>query len=344
MKRTTLSNPQPPTPDRCPTPTIAVTLGDPAGIGPELCLDLWQQTPQARILVVGHAGALEQAAEAVGRPGPELRVMRSPDDRLPLAGECVVYEPAGVEWRPATWGVVTAESGAASFAYLEAATELVLSGRADALVTGPIHKSAWQRAGIDYPGHTEYLVQRTGATRHAMMLTSPDITVSLVTTHVGLDEVAGLICRERIVEVIRLTHEALLRRLDRPPRLAVLGLNPHAGEGGRFGNDEEGREIEPAVVEARGEGIDVDGPLPPDTAFLLERRRRTDGYVCMYHDQGLIPLKTLAFDHGVNVTLGLPIVRTSVDHGPALDIAGRGLASSHSLLAAVQLATELVCR
>ncbi len=336
------------------SPRILVTTGDPAGVGPQLCLDLLlaQATgdselrdrsdvslPHARFVVVG-----DFAASILG-----------PDDRSALvrAGIPMVSTaeaardcPGSCWWDPHTLaappapGVISAETGRASFGYVVTAMEQLEQGDADAIVTGPIHKHAWQIAGIEYPGHTEFFVERCGAERHAMLLTSPEITCALVTTHVGLAEVSRLLTPDRIVEVIDLTGRFLSELLGRAPRLAVLGLNPHAGEEGRFGHGEEERVISPAIETARSLGWSVDGPLPPDTAFLLERRRCTDAYICMYHDQGLIPLKTLAFDRGVNVTLGLPIIRTSVDHGPALDLAGTHRASTGSLFAACELAVR----
>ncbi|MEM1062171.1 MAG: 4-hydroxythreonine-4-phosphate dehydrogenase PdxA, partial [Planctomycetota bacterium] len=234
-------------------------------------------------------------------------------------------------------GQISPATGAMSFAYVDAAIAECVAGRADAVVTAPIHKQAWQAAGIAFPGHTELLADRTGATRQCMMLTAEEISCSLVTVHVALNEVPLLLETERVFEVIVLTARAMTARgIDRPS-VSVLGLNPHAGEGGLFGR-EEVEIIAPAVERARAAGLDVVGPLPPDTAFTPAWRAKTDAYVCMYHDQGLIPLKALAFDTAVNVTLGLPIVRTSVDHGTALDIAWRGEASAESLCEAVKLA------
>jgi 4-hydroxythreonine-4-phosphate dehydrogenase len=196
-------------------------------------------------------------------------------------------------------------------------------------------------AGVTLPGHTEIFAQRTGAERHCMMLTSASITCSFVTAHVGFADVLTQLTEQRVVDVIELTAAAMRTILGRPPRLTVCALNPHGGESGLFGNLEEQRIIEPAVAAARAAGFDVSGPLPPDTAFLPARRVATDAYVCMYHDQGHIPLKALAFDEAVNITLGLPIIRTSVDHGTALDIAWQGKASVTSFRQAVKLAAKL---
>ncbi|MCL4152699.1 UNVERIFIED_CONTAM: hypothetical protein GTU68_045782 [Idotea baltica] len=196
-------------------------------------------------------------------------------------------------------------------------------------------------AGIDYPGHTELFADRFGTEEFAMMMTSPAFSCSLVTTHVGYYEVPSQLTIDSILEVIHLTHDSLKRILGRQPKLVALGLNPHAGEGGLFGNQEEEKVILPAVEKAIQAGVDIEGPIPPDTGFLPWRREQTDGYVCMYHDQGLIPFKAFNFDTGVNITLGLPIVRTSVDHGTALDIAWQGKADVASLISAVKLAARL---
>ncbi|MGE9267259.1 MAG: 4-hydroxythreonine-4-phosphate dehydrogenase PdxA, partial [Verrucomicrobiales bacterium] len=207
------------------------------------------------------------------------------------------------------------------------------------VVTNPINKEAWHLAGHHFPGHTEYLVEKTQAPRHAMMLTAETITCALATTHIPLAEVPTSLDAERLLDVIRLTHEAMLRLRGRA-RLLMPALNPHAGEGGLFGDEEE-RLLRPVIAQARAEGIDLRGPLPADTAFLPRLRAETEAYVCLYHDQGLIPLKALAFDEAVNLTLGLPIVRSSVDHGTAFDIAWQGKASADSLRQALTLARKL---
>ncbi|MFO0957077.1 MAG: 4-hydroxythreonine-4-phosphate dehydrogenase PdxA [Isosphaeraceae bacterium] len=214
-------------------------------------------------------------------------------------------------------------------------------GTVDAIVTAAIHKEALALAEVPHPGHTEILAERTRAARHCMMLTSPSITCSLVTSHVGLRDVPGLLNARAVLDTIELTTDAMRRIRGREPRLVACGLNPHAGEHGLFGGREEENAIIPAVVAARSRGIEVEGPIPPDTAFLPARRERTDAYICQYHDQGLIPLKMLAFDEAINVTLGLPIVRTSVDHGTAFDIAWSGKASPKSLFEAFRLAARL---
>ncbi len=214
----------------------------------------------------------------------------------------------------------------------------------DAIATAPINKESLHAAGIPFPGHTEILADRLKPERHCMMLTSEAITCSLVTVHVGYREVPALLTTESVLATIELTAAAMERMRGRKPRLLVCGLNPHAGEHGLFGDREEERIIAPAIGAAKAKGIDVDGPLPPDTAFLPKYRKAADAYVCMYHDQGLIPLKALAFEDAVNVTLGLPIVRTSVDHGTAFDIAWKGVADPSSLFRAVELAAKLCAK
>jgi 4-hydroxythreonine-4-phosphate dehydrogenase len=226
--------------------------------------------------------------------------------------------------------------------YIITAIAEAAAGLVAAVCTAPIHKEALHTAGIPFPGHTEIFADTLKAERYCMMLTSEAITCSLVTIHVGYREVPGLLTIERILDTIELTAAAMERLRGRKPRLLVCGLNPHAGEHGLFGDREEERVIAPAVEAALAKGIDVSGPLPPDTAFLPKYRAATDAYVCMYHDQGLIPLKALAFEDAVNVTLGLPVVRTSVDHGTAFDIAWQGTADVSSLVQAVRLAAKLV--
>ena len=320
-------------------------MGDPAGIGPESCLRLLAQSepPGAYVpIVFGDAGVLSRVARQCGLAEPD-RVI----DRTQWPSSCAgIDRPAVLDLAIAQAdaiepGAVNADTGRASYGYIDAAITAAMDGQVDAVVTAPIHKRALQMAGITHPGHTEILAARTGTSRWCMMLTSEPITCSLVTTHVGYRDVPDLLSTARILEVIELTARAMQRIRRRPPKLLVCGLNPHAGEQGLFGGGEEERLIAPAIEAARAGGVDVQGPLPPDTAFLPSKREATDAYVCMYHDQGLIPLKTLAFDTAVNITLGLPIVRTSVDHGTALDIAWTGRARIGSLVEAVRLARLL---
>jgi 4-hydroxythreonine-4-phosphate dehydrogenase len=238
-------------------------------------------------------------------------------------------------------GVFTAQTGKASCDAVDQAVADAVAGHVDAMVTGPIQKEAWHLAGIEFPGHTELLAARLGVADYCMMLTSEVISCVLATIHLPLADVTSELSIESVERAIRLGAAAISTRNQRPARVTVCGLNPHAGENGLLSHGEEARIIEPAIQLARQDGIAIRGPLPPDTAFTPMIRQLTDVYVCMYHDQGLIPLKALAFDDAVNVTLGLPIVRTSVDHGTALDLAWKGTASHHSMLAAIQMAIDL---
>jgi 4-phospho-D-threonate 3-dehydrogenase / 4-phospho-D-erythronate 3-dehydrogenase len=316
-------------------PTIAVTMGDPAGVGPELCVKLLAEDSIHAIctpVIYGDMLVLRKAAETVvGVSRREITI-----DPLSNVVDLQCLSPA--DFVP---GRVSARCGDAAFRYITAAIDAALAGEVAAVVTAPIHKEALAAAGHPYPGHTEIFMARTGAAHSTMMLTSPTITCSLVTAHVGLRDVPGLLSVELILRTIVHTHEALLKMLGRPPRLTMCGLNPHAGEHGLFGDREEERLIIPAMQQARGLGISIDGPFPPDTAFLPRRRAVTDAYICHYHDQGLIPLKALAFDDAINMTLGLPIIRTSVDHGTAFDIVGQGIANPQSLFEAVRFAVRL---
>jgi 4-hydroxythreonine-4-phosphate dehydrogenase len=322
-------------------------MGDPAGVGPEICLKLLADASSGATctpIVFGDADLLRRVADQLRLPfdapsfpldaWPEVcRRIDAPavlDLRRVAAGDVVA-------------GRVDASCGDAAFHYVMAAIDAGLAGEVQAIVTGPLNKEALHAAGHKFPGHTEIFAQRLHAKRSCMMLTSERITCSLVTIHVGYHEVPELLSTRRILDVIELTVEAMQRIRGRQPRLAVCGLNPHAGEGGLFGRREEERLIQPAIEAARRQGLQVEGPLPPDTAFVPSRREMTDAYICMYHDQGLIPLKALAFDTAINITLGLPMVRTSVDHGTAFDIAWQGKASPLSLGEAVRLAARL-CR
>lgn len=327
-------------------PRIAITMGDPAGVGPEICLRALAEESLESLcvpVIVGDAAVLRLASERMCLPLPALIV---PDGEAPAAVMGRIDQPAIVDLaafpvhllQP---GVLSAETGRASFAYINSAIDAVLAKTIDAVVTGPISKEALHAAGIHFPGHTEIFASRTNAARSCMMQYSDEITCSFVTTHIGYAEVPGHLSSARILDVIELTAAALRRIRGREPKLIICGLNPHAGEHGLFGEREEERIIQPAIDAARAQGIEIVGPLPPDTAFIPANRRAFDAVVCMYHDQGHIPVKALAFDSAVNTTLGLPIIRTSVDHGTAYDIAWQGKASHSSLLAAIRLAVKL---
>lgn len=326
-------------------PLIAITLGDPAGVGPEIILKVLAQ-PQVyhtcRPLVVGERRMLERAAGFLGQPAPHFE----------LAGE----DPAAARYAPGTLtlldlhnaapqdcpvGQVSAAAGKAAVEYVLCACDLALAGSVAAVVTAPLNKSAMHLAGFNYAGHTELLAERTHAGQVSMLLVGPKLRVLHVSTHVALEEAIRRVTRQRVEEVIGLA-QAACRALGIPrPRIAVAGLNPHAGEGGMFGS-QEAEQIVPAVEAASQRGLLVCGPLPPDTVFLRAVQGEFDIVVAMYHDQGHIPMKLLAFDSGVNVSIGLPVIRTSVDHGTAFDIAGRGTARPDSLLAAIQVALQMV--
>ncbi len=320
-------------------------MGDPAGVGPELCLRLLADPEVAQFctpVVFGDLTALQLVAKACDLPLPTNAI---PAGEFANSGSLefpVIVDLKTLQSDQLQAGIVNRHTGAASFAYIDAAITAALAGRVDAVTTGPIHKEAWQAAGIPFPGHTELFAERAGTDKYCMMMTSEAFSCSLVTTHVGYRDVPALLTTDLILEVTQLTDTALQRIYGRKPKLAMLGLNPHAGEGGLFGDREEERIIQPAVLAARHQGIEITDPLPPDTAFLPWRREQTDGYICMYHDQGLIPFKAFNFDQGVNITLGLErIIRTSVDHGTALDIAWQGTADVSSLISAVSLAAKL---
>ncbi|MEM8667764.1 MAG: 4-hydroxythreonine-4-phosphate dehydrogenase PdxA [Planctomycetota bacterium] len=307
---------------------IAITVGDVAGVGPELairCANDPNVSDRCTPILYGPKSVLMRIADFCGY------------DHQSLA----IRDIGGVEAENVQPGQFDAATGLASFSAVEQAIQDASSGQVAAIVTGPIQKEAWNQAGISFPGHTELLGQRTGVDDFCMMLTSPQISCVLATVHIPLADVPKALTTESIIRAIRLGAAALAKRKRSTPRVTVCGLNPHAGENGLIGHGEEDAIIQPAIAAARQDGIQVVGPLPPDTAFTPSMRAATDVYVCMYHDQGLIPLKALAFDDAVNVTLGLPIVRTSVDHGTAMDLAWRGKASAASMMAAIEMAIEL---
>lgn len=323
-------------------PTIGITMGDAAGVGPELCLQVLSDpaiAAIAKLVVFGDAGVLEQCAVKLKLESPKHVVDRI--DEALARTDSVVLDLKQLATSQFKIGQVNEVCGRASYFYIQSAIDAALNHQLDAITTAPINKEALWAAGIKYPGHTEMFAERAGSSRWCMMQYSPEITCTFVTVHVGYAEVPSLLSIERVLTTIELTVEALRSIRGTEPKLVVCGLNPHAGEHGLFGNREEERIIIPAIELARGQGINIEGPLPPDTAFLPAKRRVTDAFVCMYHDQGHIPLKALAFDTAVNTTLGLPIVRTSVDHGTAYDIAWKGEASCSSLRAALRLAVCL---
>jgi len=329
-------------------PPLALTQGEPGGIGPDIAIDAWlarQRYGVPPFLFVGDADLLTRRAAAMGRDLPVARV--APVDAAAAFAEalpCLAAGPPPAAGRPGE--LAPEEDGASVLAAIRAAVALVHGGEAAAIVTNPINKKALSQVGFAHPGHTEFLgelaEQAYGApARPVMMLAAPGLRVVPVTIHIPLADVARALTVEKIVATGRIVAEALRRRFRvARPRLAIAGLNPHAGEGGLLGAEDEAV-VAPAVAALAEDGIDATGPLPADTMFHAEARRRYDAALCMYHDQALIPVKTLAFDEAVNVTLGLPFVRTSPDHGTALTLAGTGLARPASLIAALRLAAEL---
>lgn len=318
-------------------PTVAVTMGDPSGIGPEVAVKAARDAAvrrACRVVVVGDRRVLERA--------------RAPRwaDRAAARGDApVLVEPVTrlqpAESRP---GRPTRAGGEASYRYIVRAVELIDAGEADAMATAPIGKKAMNDAGHLYPGHTELLAELTRTREVRMMLLGPRLKVALATVHLPLAQVPGALTRKRVRTTIELTHRSLRQwfGLDRP-RLAVAALNPHGGEDGLFGQEER-RVVRPAVRECLARGMAVSGPVPADSLFHKAARGEYDAVVCMYHDQGLGPFKLLHFTDGVNLTLGLPLVRTSADHGTAYDIAGKGVGDGRSMKQAVLLAAELARR
>lgn len=326
-------------------PSIAISTGDPAGVGPELSLQVAHEVrDRCQPVLIADARVLQAVAGKLAIPCPAVVSLADAKHEkcwARLGPDPVIVDIANIELEQFRPGEVNPTTGRASYDYVVEAIDACLAGQVAGMVTGPIHKDALNAAGIKYPGHTEILAERTNANRICMMLTSDTITCSVATAHVGLFEVPGLLNERTIFDAIELSYEAMCRIRGRKARIVVCGLNPHAGEGGLFGQREEENIIQPAIDRARTAGMDVMGPLPADTAFIPAIRETTDAYVCMYHDQGLIPLKALSFDTAVNVTLGLPIVRTSVDHGTALDLAWQGKARVTSFVSAVDLAIKL---
>jgi 4-hydroxythreonine-4-phosphate dehydrogenase len=306
------------------SPRLIVSAGDPAGIGPEVTLKALAR-PEVRALgdiaVAGDPAHLERTARELGLPAPE---------RVEPAGDAGAVRP----------GQLSAEGGAAAVAAITRAVELIQAGTYDALVTAPINKEAIRLAGFPWPGHTELLAELAGAADVRMLLVTDRLRVVHVTTHRSLRGAIEAATRDRVLRTIELGAGGMRRLGVERPRVAVAGLNPHAGEGGLFG-DEELREIGPAVEASRAAGFDVSGPLPPDTVFWRASGGEFDLVVAMYHDQGHIPVKLSGFDEGVNVTLGLPFPRSSVDHGTAFDIAGRGVARWQSMAAAIRVGARL---
>lgn len=326
-------------------PVVAVTMGDGAGIGPEVVVAAVvapASLAECRPIVIGDAARLRQAAQVLGLDVEVVAIEHVADG---------VFEPGRVNVidlallpEDLPWGKLSAAAGNAAFHYVRVASELAMSGEVQAICTAPLNKEALHAAGHIYPGHTELLAKLTGIEEVSMMLSTPKIKVIHVTTHVGLMDAVRKINPGLVERTIRRGHDALVRSGNPTPKIGVCAINPHAGEGGLFGQGEEAEKIAPGVRAAQAAGIDVTGPLPADTLFFLAGRGDYDLVVAMYHDQGHGPVKVLGIEAGVNITVGLPVIRTSVDHGTAFDIAGKAIADSRSMVEALHQAAEMATR
>ena len=322
-------------------PLIAVTMGDPAGVGPEIIAKTFAEpdfTERNRAVVIGDVAIMGRAVDLLGAK-LEVNVITSPEEGRFEPGVLDLI-PVGELPEDLPFGKLDGRAGAAAFEYVRLATELAQKGEVEAVATAPLNKEAMHKGGYVYPGHTEILAELTGTEDYAMMLVAEDLRVIHVSTHVALVEAIERVQPERELTVIRLARDALLKLGVQEPKIAVAGLNPHAGENGLFGDEDAGR-IKPAVEQAVEEGIEASGPWAADTVFSRARGGEFDMVVVQYHDQGHVPIKLLGFESGVNVTVGLPFFRTSVDHGTAFDIAGTGKADHVSLQAALDLARVL---
>lgn len=337
-------------------PRIGISIGDPTGIGPEIAAKAMSNKEIYEVcqpLLIGDARVMQEACK-IARAALKLNVVADAVQGKYEYGTLDIFDLANVDIEKLVYKKVSKLGGAASLDYIYKVIDLALEKKIDATVTGPIHKEAINLAGCPFAGHTEIFAERTGTKDYAMMLVEGDFRVVHVTTHVPLRAVPELITKDRVLKVIKIAHVAMKDLGIENPRIIVSGLNPHASDGGLFG-DEEAAEIIPALNEARKQGIDVEGPIPPDTAFVKLKSKQFDVALAMYHDQGHIPLKLLGFSwdakkgqwesiSGVNVTLGLPIIRTSVDHGVAYGKAGEGRANPDSLIQAIQLAAIMASR
>ncbi|GIP29006.1 4-hydroxythreonine-4-phosphate dehydrogenase [Paenibacillus sp. J23TS9] len=325
-------------------PIIGITMGDGAGVGPEIILKSLQSREIYELcnpVVIGDSKILSRAQSFVNS---DLQIKTITDDQLDqLAFEFGTVYCLDLDLLRADLpiGQVSAEAGHAAFEYLAKAIDLAKKQQIDAICTAPLNKEALHKGGHQYPGHTEILADLTNTSEFSMMLSAPNLKVIHVTTHVGIIDAVRMINPERVYRVIQLAHETLTKSGIENPRIAVCGINPHAGENGLFGYGEEDEKVVPGVKKAQEEGINVVGPLPADTLFFRTVRGDFDIVVAMYHDQGHGPVKVLGLDAGVNITVGLPIIRTSVDHGTAFDIAGKGIVEEKSMMEAIRQAVEL---
>jgi 4-hydroxythreonine-4-phosphate dehydrogenase len=323
-------------------PIVAITMGDAAGVGPEIIVKALQAAEVHRIcrpLVIGDAGRLRKAAAIVGSKLPVNSLQEAAAARFsPAAIDCLDLDcvPADLPF-----GKLSAKAGDGAYRFIAKAVELAMAGSIDAVCTAPLNKEALHAGGHLFPGHTELLAALSGTKEVSMMLSTPKMRVIHVTTHIGLLDAIERIEPGLVERTIRRGHDALLKACVAKPHVGVCGINPHAGEHGLFGRGEEELKIQPAIDSARKSGIDVEGPLPADTLFFRAGRGDFDLVVAMYHDQGHGPVKVLGLEAGVNITIGLPFVRTSVDHGTAFDIAGTGKADERSLIEALRQAVQL---
>jgi 4-phospho-D-threonate 3-dehydrogenase / 4-phospho-D-erythronate 3-dehydrogenase len=320
-------------------PRIGITLGDVAGIGPEIAVKAYGNPRVEQIctpILIGESTIVKHYVSQVA-PAKEVRIISDPEQASSGSQQLQMLDLKNVNFSQVTLGKINAICGKAALDYIRTGVTLCLDRKLDALVTGPIHKEAAQQAGMNAPGHTEFLAALCGVSEVRMLLVVNHLRAMHITTHLSLRQALDYVKKDRIVETIRYGAEALKGLRTPRQRIAVAGLNPHAGEGGMFGG-EEIEEVAPAVRTARSEGYDVEGPVSPDTVFHRMNQGEFDLVVALYHDQGHIPLKLMGFDTGVNITIGLPIIRTSVDHGTAFDIAGALRANPESLIKAVELA------
>ncbi len=316
---------------------LAITMGDPAGIGPEIIAKLYRGLQSNGVVVIGDVGVMQRACSLVG--GVHVHEIHAVGDAYPA--EAMPVLQAGSVPQDLALGKVSAEAGKAAYAAIICAIELAQSGQISGIVTAPIHKESLKLAGITEPGHTEILAKKTGTEHFGMMLANDELRVMLVSIHVPLSQAIALVTFKNVLNTIKLAHQGCLAFGVAQPRIAVAGLNPHAGENGQFGR-EEIESIAPAIVAAKAQGFNTTGPFAPDTIFMRARKGEFDCVIAQYHDQGLIPVKYLGVERGVNVTIGLPFVRTSVDHGTAFDLAGTGKADESSLVYALRVAEKMI--
>lgn len=335
-------------------PIIGITMGDPSGNGPELCVKALVRPEIEQLcysVVIGDARVIERAAVIVGHPEVQINSISSISEANFIPNTINIFHLDLVDFKKFEFGKVSAMCGNAAFRSVEKVIELALKKEIDATVTNALNKEALNMAGFCYNGHTEIYAEYTGTKKYTMMLAYHNFRVVHVSTHVSLRKACDMVCKDRVTDVIRIANQGCMDMGIKEPRIGVAGLNPHAGENGLFGT-EEIEEIIPAINDAQYEGINVEGPVPPDTIFSKAHGGLYDVVVCMYHDQGHIPLKVVGFNYnsekrkwdaieGVNITLGLPIIRTSVDHGTGFGHAGRGVANEASLVNAIDYAVKM---